>query len=75
MPVGRLAEKRRLATRLIDAEMLVSQRRRHAAARRAVEQAKLHQVRLVDFFDGVFFLAERRGNRIQARPGRRNISE
>ena len=65
MPVDRLAEKRRRAARLIEAEMLVSKRCRHAATRSAIEQAELHQVRLVDFFDGVLFLAERGGNRIQ----------
>ena len=32
----------------------------------AVQQPELHQVRLVDFFDRVFFLAERGGDRIQA---------
>src|ERR1700722_8851886 len=37
-----------------------------AAAGGAVEEAELHEVRFVDFLDGVFFLAERSGEGVQA---------
>ncbi len=38
----------------------------HAAARGAVDEADLHEVRLVDLLDGVFFFAEGRGERAHA---------
>src|SRR6266849_9502542 len=61
----------RLAARGVEAEILVRECGGHAPALRAVEQAQLHQVRLVDLLDGVFFLAERRRNRVQPyRPAR-----
>src|SRR4029077_4735103 len=73
-PRAALREKAGLAAGLVlsrsaiegQAEMFVGQRGGDAAALGAVEQAELHQVGLVDFFDGVFFFAERRGDGIEA---------
>src|SRR5882672_289729 len=48
-----------------DPEMLISKSGSDAAALCAVEQAELHQVRLVDFLDGVFFFAEGSRNCIE----------
>ena len=55
-----------LGARRLEAEMFVGQRRGHAAALGAIEQAQLHQVRLVNLLDGIFFFAERSGDGIQA---------
>ena len=41
-----------------ETEVFVGEGSGDAAALGAVEQAELHQVRLVDFLDGVFFFAE-----------------
>ena len=38
----------------------------HAAARRALQQALLHQIRLDDFLDHVALLAQRRRQRLDA---------
>src|SRR5216684_584513 len=47
-------------------EIFVSARSSDAAAGGAVDHADLHEVRLVDFFDGVFFFAEGGGKRADA---------
>ena len=47
---------------------------RDAPARRAVEEALLDQERLVDVLDRVAVLADRRGQRVDVRPGRRRTS-
>src|ERR1700693_2735151 len=60
-------EKPRLAARFIQTKMFVSQRSSDAAALRAIQQAKLHQVRLVDFLECVLFFAHRRSDRAQTR--------
>jgi hypothetical protein len=53
----------RLAAWNFAAKIFVGARSSHAAARRAVDHADLHQVGLVYFFDGVFFFRERRRER------------
>jgi hypothetical protein len=55
-----------LALWLFAVEVLVGAVGGHAATGRAIEHADLHEVGLVDFFDGVFFLAQRGGERAQA---------
>ena len=55
---GFLLKQAMLLAGRFDAEVLISERGSDAAALGAVEQAELHQVRLVDFLDGVFFFAE-----------------
>lgn len=55
---GLTARRRSKAPRFGQSEMLVGKRGGDAAALCAVEQAELHQIRLVDFLDGVFFFAE-----------------
>ena len=57
-------------SRRVEAEVVVGPRRRHAAARRAIEEADLDQERLVDVLDRVAFLADRRGDACRARPDR-----
>src|ERR1700729_2996364 len=61
-----LLEKAGLAAGRFDLEMFVGERGGDAAAGRAIEKAELHEVGLVDFFDGVFFFAERGGERVEA---------
>src|SRR5262245_29971635 len=39
-------------------EVFIGARRGHAAARRAIEKSSLNEKRLVDVFDGVFFLVD-----------------
>src|ERR1700733_5778858 len=60
-----LTKQPRLPARFIQSKMFVSQRRGHAAALRAVQQAQLHQVRLVDFLDRILLFAQRSGDRAQ----------
>ena len=48
------------------ADVRAAELRDHAAARRALEEAELEQVRLVDVLDRVGLLAERDGERRQA---------
>src|SRR6267143_5693778 len=60
------SEQAGLAARQVAAEVFVGAGRGDAAAGGAVNQPELHQVRFVHFFDGVFFLAEGRGQRSQA---------
>src|SRR5487761_1201248 len=60
------SEKLGLAARLVHAEIFVGERGGNAAALRAVEQAELHQIRLVNFLDRVLFFAERRGERVES---------
>ncbi len=55
-----------LASRRFDAEMFVRESGGDAPALRAVEQTKLHQVRFVNFLDGVFFFAKRGGDGVQS---------
>ena len=50
-------EQARLAARLFAVEIFVSALRRDAAPRRAVNHSDLHEIRLVDFFDRIFFFA------------------
>src|SRR5437667_12818817 len=49
-----------------DAEVRVGVARRHAAARRALQEADLHQVRLVDVHERVGLLRDRGGDRLDA---------
>src|SRR6266849_8199016 len=53
------SEQGGLALWQIPAEVFVGARGGHSAAGGAVDHANLHQVGLVHFFDGVFFLGER----------------
>src|SRR5882672_10428327 len=55
------SEQAGLASGQVAAEVFVGAGGGHAAAGGAVDQPELHQIWLVHFFDGVFFLAERRG--------------
>src|SRR6266850_673377 len=65
------SEQAGLAARQVAAEVFVGAGGGDAAAGGAVDQPELHQIRLVHLFDGVFFLAERRGQGSQAhRPAR-----
>src|SRR5688572_12630796 len=52
--------------RRVEPEVPVRRRRRHPAARGALEQPLLEQVRLVDVLDRVLLLADRRAERRQA---------
>src|SRR5690242_8517458 len=52
--------------RHINAQVLIRQPCRHASAWRAVEKANLDQKRLVDLFERILFLGQRRGERVQA---------
>src|SRR6202034_4468982 len=63
---GSLAEEAGLAAGLFQTEMLIGQGGGNAAARGAVDEAELHEVRLVDGFDSILFLAEGGGEGIEA---------
>ena len=56
------------------ADVGAAELRDRAAARRALDEAELEQVRLVDVLDRVRLLAERRRRASTARPGRRRTS-
>src|ERR1700682_149632 len=55
-----------LLTGWFEAEVFICKSGGDAAALGAIEQAKLHQVGLVDFLDGVLFFAERSRNRVES---------
>ena len=46
-------------------EIFVRRLRGHTPARRAVQEAELNQIRLIDFFDGIGLLGNRRRNSVQ----------
>src|SRR6185503_16350246 len=49
-----------------DTKVFKAALRPHAAARRAIEKSHLHEVGLVDFFDGALLLIDRRRDGAQA---------
>ena len=75
MPIPRTTSPvRSIVLRPLDAEVLVRQMRGHASAWSAVEKSDLDEERLVDFFDRVRLLRQRRRQRVHARPARPGIS-
>src|ERR1700722_9385232 len=64
--LGEKAELSRLACRRFQTEMRKGGAGHHAAARRALNETLLQQIRLDDFLNGIARFAERRGDCLDA---------